>query len=698
MKANRITLVVSIILLTATSVALYAYIIKSQGGLIQSRGSDLILTGVLKSKTFPTISYGPWTVGAETSFQNTDVLVMEKEEANTSKIYYLYSLGFHREMLGANAGGNGYVHGLTLDEIHDAYLNGLDVEVYGTPFRLSRGGNEYDLLDVAEIKILDRSKAPLVVYHSVNSTGTYSYGSEGFGRVSLPQDFVVDRTQLTYGAWKMRQQIYSILLSKGDAVGFEFSSTRPINFRILAPSNQTLPVDRSLMEWYVAANTTSQNGAFVALRSGEYWFVFDSDRPSTSNVTLNAWRIPWDPAEVLLMESVSSGGPMGGVSSFGFYHTSTPKIFTVGRTWYGSSWTDHSWRFEADLSAGDVLSFEFNSTEPISFQLSDGVNVILKTADRYSLKQNYPVPSTGGYVFDFEIEKQKTAIVSFSCRHNPEFPQTNQPALWVDQQNLGKQSITTFLPPSVSTSTWITGKLGDASLPSIKGRVMTITGTITKPPITYFLQFGEDDILPAPTGGFTLLGDYNLYDLNEAYLQGLDVQLEGIPFDLTLGNSTVEGFHINSVTIRDRAKLPILGLEFRSIVSGFQSFSYGGGNLAHFPTEFSLGFDYYTNGGETIYGNPEYFFHIRLLEGQAIRIIVNATNPIVLGIYREGDHPVTLSFGNASPSNYVFYEAGKQIMDIPFGTDDPGYITIAMKAYGGEKTQVQLNVEWSVTD
>lgn len=160
MKANRITLVVSIILLTATSVALYAYIIKSQGGLTQSRGSDLTLTGVLKSKTFPTISYGPWTVGVETSFRNTDVLVMEKQEANTSKIYYLYSLGFHREMLGADAGGNGYVHGLTLDEIHDAYLNGLDVEVYGTPFRLSRGGNEYDLLDVAEIKLLDRSKAP----------------------------------------------------------------------------------------------------------------------------------------------------------------------------------------------------------------------------------------------------------------------------------------------------------------------------------------------------------------------------------------------------------------------------------------------------------------------------------------------------------------------------------------------------------
>lgn len=659
----------------------------------------MTLMGVLKSRTFPATSFGPWTVGAENSFRNTDVLVMEKMETNTSKTYYLYSPGFHREMLGAGGGGNGYVHGLTLDEISDAYINGLNVEVRGTPFRLSREGKEYDMLDMAEIKILDRSKAPLVVYHSANSTGPHASGLEYFGRVSLPQLFIVDRIQLTSDNWLGRQQIYSILLNEGDVVGFEFNSTKPIKFKILAPNNQTLHIDQKLMEWYVAANTTSQNGAFVALRSGEYWLVFESYYPTTSDVTLNAWRIPYDPVDVLLSESESSEGPMGGVARAGIYQISTPKIFTVGRTWYGSSWTDHSWRFECDLSAGDVLSLEYNSTGPISFQLSKGIDNLITIPDRYFLKQTYLVSSNGTYTLDFRNDKSETAIVSFRCRHSLlGIPQTDQPAIWVGVDHLGMRSQTIFSPTEATTPILDTGKLGDAPLPGGGEKMMTFTSTSTTTPTTYFLHIGEDTMLYAPTGGFTLLGDYNLYDFNEAYLQGLDVQMWGIPFNMTLRNSTIRYLHINSVTIRDRAKLPILGLESRSIVSGFQSFSYGERNLTHFPTEFSLGFDYYPNYGDSIYGNPEYFFHIRLLERQAIRITVNATNPVVLAIYRDGDHPSIMSFNVASPSDYVFYEAGKQTLDVPFETRDPGYITIAMKSYGGEKTQVRLNVEWSVTD
>ncbi|MCX6649261.1 MAG: hypothetical protein NTV61_07725 [Candidatus Bathyarchaeota archaeon] len=694
MKANRITAAASIILIITISVALYAY--TSQQNLsIKSGNSELTLTGTLKSKSFPVTQFGPWSP-VEKPFRNTDVLVMENVEVNTSKTYYLYSPGFHREMLGASAGGNGYVHGLTLDEINDAYANGLDVEVRGTPFRLSREDKEYDMLDVTEIKMIDRSKAPLVVYHSANSTGPHASGLEYFGRISLPQSFVVDRIQLASDNWLGHQQIYSIRLNDGDMVGFKFNSTQSINFKILAPNNQTTSTNQYLVEWYTVSNTTSQDGAFVAMRSGEYWFVFESDYPTTSNVTLNVWRVPYDPVDVLFLESESGDGPMGGVMSVGFYPISTTKPFTVGRTWHESYWTDHSWRFEADLTAGDVMSFAFNSTEPINFQLLKDGDIVLKTTDRYSLKQNYAVPSDGGYIFTFGIDEPKTALVSFNCRHNPEFHPTNKPAIWINYNSL-RPSTTTFTPPSISATESITGRLGDEYVPLI-GRVMTFTSTITKTPTTYLLHIGKDTLLPAPTSGFTLLGGFTLTDLNEAYLQGLDVQLEGIPFNLTLDNSTIRCFHINSVTIRDRAKLPILALEDLSIVSGFQSWGFGDRNSTSFPTELSLGYDYFNYYGETIYGNPEYFFHIRLQEGQAIRITVNATNPIVLGIYSHGDYPSVLSFSNASPSDYTFYEAGKKTLEIPYEASRLGYTTIALKAYGGEKTRVRLDIEWSVTD
>jgi hypothetical protein len=614
---------------------------------------------------------------------------MEKDDANASTIYYLYCPGFHREMLVANSGGNGHAAGLTIDEINDAYINGLNVEVNGTAFKLNREGSDYDLLNVTSIRVIDRFKAPLVVYNSVNSTGTYSSGIAGLGRVSLPQSVVVERTQFVNGAWKMGQQIFSILLHEGDAMTFEFGAQQPIHFRILAPGNQSSPSTPHIFD--DEANITSRDGAFIATRSGEYLFVFDLDHASRTNVTFNANRLSWDPSQLLFIESEFSDGPFGGIARGGFYYSLQPtRLFTVGRTWYGSFWTDRSWSFKSDLKAGDVLSFAFNSTEPITFQLLRGEEIVLQTTDRFSLKQSYTTPSSGGYVFKFEANKPDTSLVSFSCRHSPVLPQTDEPVMWVDPKQ-PQYGATTFFPPSISSPSSITGRLGDAYISDI-GRVMTLTDAKTS--TAYVLHVGEDTLLPAPTGGFTMLGNLTLTDLNEAYLRGITAQLKGVPFDLNLGNSTVRCFHVNNVMVEEREKIPLMAIETLEIVSGFQSWIWGDRNTTSFPTEFNLGFDYFDYFGETIYANPERFFYIKLQKGQTIRITINATSPITLGIYNDGDSPSVLSFGNASPSSYTFYNEGAKTLDFTYTANHSGYTTIAMRAYHGEKAQVRLDVGW----
>ena len=222
MKPSHIALLLSITLLAITSTALYTSLTELPANPTPTTLSTLTLVGVMGSRSFPVTVQGPVAVtGYSTPYQNSDVLVMEHREGDTSKTYYLYNPGFHREMLMAKMGGNGNICGLTPDEINDAYANCLRVEVGGTPFRISREGSEYDLLNVTAIKILDTSKVPLVVYHFINNTGIY-HTVENLGRVSLPQRFVAERNQFQYGT---RIHSYQILLSVGDAIGFEFNST-----------------------------------------------------------------------------------------------------------------------------------------------------------------------------------------------------------------------------------------------------------------------------------------------------------------------------------------------------------------------------------------------------------------------------------------------------------------------------------------
>jgi hypothetical protein len=116
MKPSHIALLLSITLLAITSTALYTSLTELPANPTPTTPSTLTLVGVMGSRTFPVTVQGAGAVtGYSPPYQDSDVLVMEHRECNISRTYYLYSPGFHREMMMAKSGGNGYVCGLTLD-------------------------------------------------------------------------------------------------------------------------------------------------------------------------------------------------------------------------------------------------------------------------------------------------------------------------------------------------------------------------------------------------------------------------------------------------------------------------------------------------------------------------------------------------------------------------------------------------------
>ena len=110
MKLSHIVLLSSITLLAIISTALYTNLNGLPVNPTLKTPSTLTLVGVMGSRTFPVTVQGPVAAtGNSPPYQDSDVLVMEHREGDTSRTYYLYSPGFHREMLMAKMGGNGNI-------------------------------------------------------------------------------------------------------------------------------------------------------------------------------------------------------------------------------------------------------------------------------------------------------------------------------------------------------------------------------------------------------------------------------------------------------------------------------------------------------------------------------------------------------------------------------------------------------------
>jgi hypothetical protein len=685
MKPSHIALLLSITLLAITSTALYTSLTELPANPTPTTPSTLTLVGVMGSRTFPvTVQGAEAATGYSPPYQDSDVLVMEHRECNISRTYYLYSPGFHREMMMAKSGGNGYVCGLTLDEINDAYTNDLRVEVEETPFQLTREGSEYDLLHVTAIKILDTHKAPLVVYHSINVTGMY-HTIEYLGRVNLPQRFVAERNQFQYGT---RIHSYQILLSVGDAIGFEFNSTQQVGFSIYAPGVQPSHV------WY-SENTTHLRSGLIALRRGVYNFVFTANLSIKANVTFNAWRMKWDPSEVLFRESGGSSGGMGGIFWESFYLEPLPKSFVVGRTWNGMYWTDRSISFEATLREGTEITYGYNATEPVIFSFRSGSGSVIGHDDLYSYQSTFRVPSTGSYTFSFDMAESRTVIVAFRCRavnaSSLSYPE-DAAALISDSQN-GEVKFNYPFPPAINRTTTITGKLGSSTLPDVSGKVMIIKSedSMSK---AFFLYLGTvSELIPVPVEGFTMLGNVSVSDLNNAYLGNSTVSVTGFPFQISRNGVVYDLFHVNSIEIL--GPYPLYARNSTVIVSGYNNQVLDGDKVEYFPIRFDLGFDYYPGNGETYYGNVERFYHSFLKQGTTIKISFNASKPVEFGLYSSNfnpDLPSVMTFNLGKPSDYLIRESGVQTFEQLFNVPRSGFYTFAFKAFSGVKASVIIDV------
>ena len=641
------------------------------------------IVGRLKAQSFPVTEFGPPEASNDTrQYWDLDVLVIERREGNQSTSYYLYCPGFHQEMLLAKSGGSYQTAGLTLDEINDAFLNGLSVEVNGSTSVMHREGRDYPIIEVRSIKVLETEKAPLIIYSFTNDTielyDRYEFSGRGGGRVQMPQSFTVDNSLVGINS----SQVFQVLLNKGDAVGFEFNSTRPISFRMMGPTETDSGIfsGRGGATWYELTNITSLRSGLMALRRGEYYFVFSLDYKEKSNATFNLRRVSLSKEDVLFTKSCSIESGFGGMSWFSTVLSPPPKRFVVGRTWGDNAWGDASWSFNTTLHAGALIDFGFNATEPIEFSFSGLSGAITATDSLYYYHKTYEIPSTGNYVFNFGIDKPKTAIVAFRCKTLSGEPVylKDEPAATIGlATETNEPKFDYSFPPAINGVISLNGKLVQSDLPDIDGKVMLLE---TAYGARFFLHLGVGtEMLPAPVSGFTMLGDVSLFDVNDAYQRNLTVSVHGFPFDIVRNGTVYHLFHLNSIDVLGSYRLYAV-----------QSVRIDGASVEYFPLNFSLALDYYNGNG----WNFERFYSVYLKKGDTIRISFNSSNPVEFGAYwNSWGMPSTMPFSLGRPEDYLIRESNIRTLNQVFTASRGGYYTFAFKAIGGEKASVLFSLD-----
>jgi hypothetical protein len=523
----------------------------------------------------------------------------------------------------------------------------------------------------------------IYVEPTVNATVT-NQTVQDLGNASQPQRFIVEGGKSLNGT---RIHNYRVLLNEGDAVGFEFNSTQQLGFSVYYIAQGQPPYT-----WY-SENTTHMRSGLIALRSGVYDFAFTVDSPK-ANATFSTWRISWDPSDVFFKESGGSSGAFGGMGWGTSYLEPTPRNFVVGRTWYNSTWTDHSISFEATLSEGTVIEFGYNSTEPVIFGFASDSGTVLSYNNLYSYKSSYTVRSTGKYTFSFDVAQPETAIVAFRCRtvNGSSLTYPDQTAAMIEDKQLDEVKQAYPFPPTINRTITITGKLGASQSPTGKGRVMTLK--LENSTKSLLLHLGSpSEFIPVTTDGSTMLGNVTLTDLNNAYVGNSTIRVTGFPFQISLNGVIVDLFHVNSAEIV--GPYPLYAKQSSDIVSGYNNQGLENDTIEFFPVRFKLGFNNYTANGESYYGNVERFYSSYVKMGPTIKISYNATKPVEFGLYTFTYNPdvsVVTDFELAKPSDYIIRESGLQSYEQLFNVPRSGFYTFAFKASGGVKSSVVLDV------
>lgn len=674
--------------------------------------STSVFRGVFESANFPVARFGPApAIGDTRKYFNLDVLVLEFIDAqNESRRYYLH-YGGRTEMILANSGGNMVVGGMTFDEINDVYQQGIPVEIEGRPFELKREGRTYPVLHVEKINVLDREALPLVVYPSQYVAGRYTPEIlYVFDRVALPQEFYVGRN-VTGVIWKDVRQAFEIILNPGDRVRVRFNALDPVFFGLYAP-NGTLP-GYNTTRWGVP--TFEYNGTkkldliMDVFERGTYTFLFDADQTVWAQVRFDCQKIPIDLTELFFIEKGSHSTDFGGMGSESIYPMPLPSKIVIGRTWSVSgAWTDHSYSYKTELNEGDLISMQYNATQPISF-IYRSENGVIQSVTGYSYEAIYEVESNGTHSFEFDVEEPKTAIVSFRCERirgssfiSPRFD--DHPVSFYFYQETMIQKDRPRFPPRFEVAR-LRGKLNVTVFPVkykdrftsdekiVHRNVVVFDSSVENQTRTYYLHLGVNpEMIFYPDGGHAIRGNFTLFDIVQAYERGLSVEVEGFPFELSRNDAVYEMFHLNSIRILEIEKLPLYAIHDWDLVSGYQTFCYDEEGPQYFPVSFRLGPELYEDG----FGNPEHFYHVFLYEGEKIRFMFNATAPVEFGLYMDPHTPYSpgvIPFSLGEAEHYLIRESGIEYYQKEVRADKTGYYTFAIKASRGQKSVVGLECE-----
>jgi len=486
-----------------------------------------------------------------------------------------------------------------------------------------------------------------------------------------------------------------VTLNPSDCIGYDYNASEPVDFTVYCPVTPVYEGNATVrgMKCYEETGISSRSNEFIALARGEYNFMFNATPPISANVTLNIWRIERNTKNVLFLERGSHSSAFGGMGSVSFYPQERPKRIVLGRTWSTSgAWTDHSYTFKTTLEEGTVIRFGFNATTPIDFSLLNKTCSIMGVTTKFAHTQEYVVPATGDYTFRLSVDKPRTAVVSFRCV---------SPNYSVEQLSgncsiiFGKFSEAEperRFPPAIDEIIMLIGRLRTSYLPDSDNPVMfleTPAGEDGDETGGYLLHKGGGQALMSVSAeGYTRLGNVTLYEVNDAYLNNLTVEVNGFPFTLTRNGMSYTVFHVNAVEILESTGLPLYVVQTMDVVSGRFHECLSGDEREYFPLEFRLGVDDYWSH----YGNIERFYHVHLNKGDAISYKFNASGPVEFGVYsNREDHYGTMGFSHGDPEDYLIRESKIESLEIDFTAPRRGYYSFAFKAYSGAKTRVSFD-------
>jgi hypothetical protein len=672
-----------------------------------SEETPVVIQGVLESAEFPVRRFGP-SGPATGEYFDLDVLILNVPDANNeSKLYYLH-YGGRCEMMLVNWGGNGIAGELTFDEISDIYGQRVPVEVEGQPYELTREGQTYNVFHVERIEALDREMLPLVVYQTRYVSGKYtpeiSHGD--LERVTFPRSFHVGRDAIGKG-WKDVKSTFNVILNPGETVRIQLNSSHPFFFGVYVP-NSTL-YDGLATRWGVLTferrNASQVDIVMAVFERGNYVFLFDAEPTVWAEVSFDCQKTSQMTQEILFIEEGSHSSETSGMGSVSLHPIPLPNNFVIGRTWVkGGAWADHSYAFSAEFQEGDLISVEYNATQPIRFTYRDAGEVIESLTDLFH-EAVYVVGSDGTQSFAFHVEKTKTAIVSFKCEKVITAPSTIQgtndpPVVFQFIGELYDTERGARFPPRFN-ATWLRGKLNVAEF-IVSHRELPTDEFETNPRDvlvidsseeneTRFLHLGvEPEMIVYPDGGHVRRGNFNLFDMIRAYELGLLVEVEGFSFTMERYGAVYEMFHVTSIRIPEVESLPLHAEHSWGLKVIQTTKRYSDDELTYFPVSFRLGLDTY--GDE--FGSTEHFYHVLLYEGERIKFRFNATGPVEFGFYTEFQYsPSVLPFNLGDPDDYVIWESRIEAYQGLIEIDRTGYYTFAFRGWSGRKSVVTLSCE-----